>query len=65
VKFPVIIREEPVRLVTSVVLGAETPVYVCEDGLFFEVYCAEDTAAYFGFPSADVESREKKRFISF
>jgi hypothetical protein len=48
-----------VGLVASVVLGAETPVHVWEDWLFFEVYCAEDAAAYFGFPSADVESREK------
>jgi hypothetical protein len=28
--------------------------------LFFEVYCAKDTAAYFRFPSVDVESREKR-----
>ena len=34
------------RLVASVVLGAETPVHVWKDWLFFEVYCAEDTAAY-------------------
>ena len=33
-------------LVASVVLGAETPVHVWEDWLFFEVYCAEDAAAY-------------------
>jgi hypothetical protein len=52
-------------LVASVVLGAETPVNVWEDGLFFEVYCAEDTAAYFGFPSADVESREKTGLSAF
>lgn len=64
-KFFFVVREETVGLVASVVLGAETPVHVWEDGLFFEVYCAKDTAAYFRFPSADVESREKKRFISF
>ena len=64
-KFFAIIREKTVRLVTSVVLGAETPVYVLKDGLFFEVYCAKDTAAYFGFPSADVESREKRGLSAF
>jgi hypothetical protein len=34
-------------LVTSVVFGAETPVYTWEDWLFLEIYCAEDAAAYF------------------
>jgi hypothetical protein len=52
-------------LVSSVVLGAESPVHVWEHGLLFEVYCAEYTAAYFRFPSADVKSREKKRLIRF
>jgi hypothetical protein len=65
VKFFFAVREEPVGLVASVVLGAETPVHVWEDGLFFEVYCAEDTAAYFRFPSADVESREKRGLSAF
>jgi hypothetical protein len=46
VKFPVVEGEEPVRLVTSVVFGAETPVNVWENGLVFEAYCAKDTAAY-------------------
>ena len=46
-KFFFVVCEEAVGLVASVVLGAETPVYVWEDWLFFEVYCAEDTAAYF------------------
>jgi len=50
---------------TSVVLRAETPVHVWKDGLFFEVYCAEDTAAYFRFPSVDVESREKRGLSAF
>ena len=50
VEFPVIVGEEPVGLVSSVVLGAETPVNAWEDWLVFEAYCAEDTAAYFYFP---------------
>jgi hypothetical protein len=33
-------------LVSSVILGAETPVNVWENGLVFEAYCAEDAAAY-------------------
>jgi hypothetical protein len=44
----------------TVVLGAESPVHVWKHRLFFEVYCAKDTAAYFRFPSVDVESREKR-----
>jgi hypothetical protein len=47
VKFFFVVREETVGLVASVVLGAETPIHVWENWLFFEVYCAEDTAAYF------------------
>lgn len=39
--------EEPMRLVASMVLGAETPVNVWEDWFLFEVYCAKDAAAYF------------------
>jgi len=35
------------RLVASVILGAETPVNVWEDWFLFEVNRAEDTAAYF------------------
>jgi hypothetical protein len=34
------------RLVSSVILGAETPVNEWENGLVFETYYAEDTAAY-------------------
>lgn len=55
VKLSFVVCEEAVGLVTSVVLGAETPVHVWKYGLLFEVYCAEDTAAYFEFPSSDVE----------
>jgi hypothetical protein len=65
VKFSFVVREETVGLVASVILGAETPVYIWKDWLFFEVYCAEDTAAYFRFPSADVESREKGGLSAF
>ena len=46
-KLLVVISEKAVRLVASVVLGAETPVNVREDCLVFVVYCAEDAAAYF------------------
>ena len=55
VKLSFVICEEAVGLVASVVLGAETPVNIWKYGLLFEVYCAEDTAAYFEFPSSDVE----------
>jgi hypothetical protein len=53
------------RLVTPVVLSAETPVHVWKHGLLFEVYCAKDTAAYFRVPSADVESKEKRGLSAF
>jgi hypothetical protein len=52
-------------LVSSVVLGAETPVHVWKHGLLFEVYCTKDTAAYFRFPSVNVESREKRDLSAF
>jgi len=51
--------EEAVGLVTSMVLGAEPPVNVWKYRLLVEVYCAEDTAAYFGSPSSDVEVEKK------
>jgi hypothetical protein len=47
VKFFSVVSEEAVGLVTPVVLGAETPVNVWEDRFIFEIYCTEDTAAYF------------------
>ncbi len=47
VKLPFVVSEEAVGLVSSVVLGAETAVNIWKYGLLFEVYCAEDTAAYF------------------
>jgi hypothetical protein len=55
VKLFFVVGEEAVGLVSSVVLGAESPVNVWKYGLLFEVYCAEDAAAYFGFPSVYVE----------
>jgi hypothetical protein len=58
-KLSFVVGEETVGLVTSVVLGAKSPVNVWEYGLLFEVYCAEDTAAYFGFPSSDREVEKK------
>jgi hypothetical protein len=54
-----------VGLVASVVLGAETPVHVRKDGLFFEVYCTKDTAAYFRSPSTAVGNREKRGLSAF
>jgi hypothetical protein len=46
--------------VTSVVFGAETPVNVWKDWLVPEVYNAEDTAAYSGFPSTATGRVENK-----
>jgi hypothetical protein len=54
-----------VGLVATVILGAETPVHVRENWLPHEVYCPEDTTAYFRFPSANVESREKRGLSAF
>jgi hypothetical protein len=54
------------RLVSSVVLSAKTPVNVGEDLFVFEVYCTEDTAAYFlKLLLPMVRSREKNKFNSF
>jgi len=47
VEFSIGICKETVGLVTSVVLGPHPPVYVGEYGLFFKVYCAEYSTAYF------------------
>jgi hypothetical protein len=60
-----VVCEETVGLVTAVVLGAETPVDVWEDGFLFEVFCTEDAAAYFMSLLTMVRSREKNGFISF
>jgi hypothetical protein len=46
VKLSFVVGQEAMGLVASVVLGAEPPVNVWKYGLLFEVYCAEDTAAY-------------------
>jgi len=59
VKLFAVVSEEAVGLVTSVVLGAETPVNVREDRFIFEVYCTEDAAAYFDSLLPMVRSREK------
>ena len=50
-------------LVTSVVLGAETPVDVGEDGFVFEIYCAKDTAAYLKFPFNYKKAISEKRSL--
>ena len=65
VKLSFVVCEEAVGLVASVVLGAETPVHIWQYGLLFEVYCAEDAAAYSCFPSSDFKKLRKKEFISF
>jgi hypothetical protein len=44
----------------TVVLGAETPVNVWENGLVLEAFCAKDTAAYSGFPSTATGKVENK-----
>ena len=49
-EFLVVVSEKTVRLVSSVVLSAETPVNAWEDWLVFATYYAEDTADYFYFP---------------
>ena len=41
-----VVSKESVTLVSSMVLGAETPIYIGEDRLAFKVFCSEDTAAY-------------------
>jgi hypothetical protein len=46
------------------VLGAETPVNIREDCLVFVVYCAEDAAAYFLFPSRVMRGCSEKRGLS-
>jgi hypothetical protein len=60
-----IVSEEAVGLVSPVVLGSETPVNVWEDGLFFEVYCAEDAAAYFYSLLPMPDCREKRGLSAF
>ncbi|MCX8153861.1 MAG: hypothetical protein N3E52_05450 [Candidatus Bathyarchaeota archaeon] len=44
---PIIISEKAMRLVPTVILGAESPINIREDSFAFEVYCAEYTAAYY------------------
>jgi hypothetical protein len=65
VKLFFIVGEEAVGLVSSVVLGAESPVNVWKYGLLFEVYCAEDTAAYFRSLLSLLRSREKRGLSAF
>jgi hypothetical protein len=47
------------RLVTPVVLSAETPVHVWKHGLLFEVYYAKDTAAYLESPQPMLRVKKK------
>jgi hypothetical protein len=56
-----VVGEEAVGLVASVILGAETPVNIREDCLFFEVDCTEYTAAYSLVPLNVIDKVEKKR----
>lgn len=60
-----VVGEEAVGLVSSVVLGAESPVNVWKYGLLFEVYCAEDAAAYFRSLLPLLRSREKRGLSVF
>jgi hypothetical protein len=53
------------RLVSSVVLGAESPVHVWKHGLLFEVYRTEYAAAYFESLLSRCDSREKRRLSAF
>lgn len=46
VKLLVVVSEEAVRLVTPMVLGAETPINIRNNRLILKVLCSEDTAAY-------------------
>jgi len=62
VKFSFVVGEEAVGLVTSVVLA---PVNVWKYRLLFEVYCAEDTAAYFRSLLPMLRSREKRGLSAF
>ena len=48
------------RLVASVVFGAETPIYIGKDWFVIEIYCSEDTAAYVWFP-LNRDSYRKRR----
>ena len=66
VKFPIIVSEESVRLVTPVVLGSHAPVDVGEYWLLFEIYCPEYSTAYFGSPqSRNKESGYLSVFMTF
>ena len=65
VKLSFVVCEEAVGLVTSVVLGAETPVNIWKYRLLFEVSCAEDTAAYFRSLLPMLRSREKTGLSAF
>jgi hypothetical protein len=51
-------------LVSPVVLSAEPPVNIWEDGLFVEVYRAEDATAYF-YSLLNVSELEKKGVYQF
>ena len=51
-------------LVSSMVLGAETPVNIWEDRLVFKVFCSEDTAAYLLSLLALIGDVSEKRGLS-
>ena len=62
VKFSIIVGEEAVGLVTTVVLSSHAPVYVGEDGLFFKVYCPKYSTAYFG--SSPMVANKESSYLS-
>jgi len=65
-EFFVVVSEKSVGLVSSVVLGAETPVNAWEDWLVFEAYYAEDTAAYSYYPlKLRLRSRARRGLYAF
>ena len=51
-------------MVSSMVLGAETPVNIWEDRLVFKVFCSEDTAAYLLSLLALIGDVSEKRGLS-
>ncbi|MEM3536733.1 MAG: hypothetical protein QXF44_03035 [Candidatus Bathyarchaeia archaeon] len=62
VEFFIVICEEAVGLVTTVVLGSHAPVDVWKYGLLFEVYCAEYSTAR--FESSSYEANKDGAYLS-
>ena len=56
--------EEAVALMSTMVLGAETPIHIWKDRLVFKVFCSEDTAAYLLSLLALIGDASEKRGLS-